>query len=378
MSEIGRRIYELRTERTPRLTQRELAERSGVSVDVIQKLEQGRKTGARITTLAAMASALDVDLSAILSKPTHLESVPVDGGLLALRRVLTPVVDDPGEPMAPEELRGALADGWDAYWRGDYDVLAGFLPGLIASARGSSAADALAEACQIAACTLVHLGHSDLSFVAASTGLQVVEDPLLRAALAGTHAWVLLNQARPEDAASTAIREADAMEPRRKAPPAAISMWGNLLVTGASAAARAGDDDEAQDLLRVAHGAAIRLGAPRNDYQTAFGTSQVVMQRVDAAVVAGDYVRALEVAADMPQDSGLPLAARARHKTDLAHAHASLGHVAEAERILVDVERTAPRWIRYQVFPKAVVSQLLNGRRPTAGVRGLARRLGVK
>jgi transcriptional regulator with XRE-family HTH domain len=378
MSEIGQRIHELRTERVPRLTQHELAERAGVSVDVIQKLEQGRKATARIRTLSAIAAALDVDLSSLLSKPTHLETVPVDGGLLALRRALTPVVDEPGEPADPADLRAQLGEAWTAYWHGDYDLLTGFLPAIIGSARGVPSKDLLAEACQIAACTLVHLGHSDLSLVAAGQGLDVAEDPLLRAALTGTHSWVLLNQARAADAAVIAIREADALEPKRRAPKAAISMWGNLLITGATAAARSGNDDEAQDLLQVAHGAAVRLGEDRNDYQTAFGVSQVVMQRVDVAVVAGDYVRALGTAREMPTETRLPLAARARHQTDLAHAHVALGHATEAERILLDIERMAPRWMRYQVFPRTVVGELLGSRRPTVAVKSLARRLGVE
>jgi transcriptional regulator with XRE-family HTH domain len=378
MSEIGQRIYELRTERIPRLTQRELAERAGLSVDLIQKLEQGRKTTAKITSLSAIAGALDVDLTAILSKPTHLESVPDSGGLLELRRVLTPVVDELGEPAPLEELRAAVVQAWAAYWKGDYDVLAAFLPGVIASAGGPAAADVLAEACQIAASTLVHLGHSDLSMVAVDKALAVVDDQLLRAAVVATRAWVLMNQTRAGDALTVAVREADAMEPRRRARQAEVSMWGNLLVTAATAAARAGDDAEAQDLLRVAHGAAVRLGEDRNDYQTAFGVGQVVMQRVDAAVVAGDFVRALDVAAEMPAQSTLGLAARARHKTDVAHAHASLGRFGEAERIMLDVERTAPRWMRYQVFPRTVVGELLNARRPSRATLALAGRLGVR
>src|SRR4051794_25902347 len=145
-------------------------------------------------------------------------------------------------------------------------------------------------------------------------------------------------------------------------------MWGNLLVTAATASARAGDDTEARDLLRVAHGAAVRLGEDRNDYRVPFGISQVVMQRVDVAGVAGDYVRALDTASEMPAQTRLPLASRARHQTDLAHAHVALGHAGEAERILLDVERAAPRWMRYQVFPRSVVGELLSARRATAAV----------
>ncbi|TWG20937.1 helix-turn-helix domain-containing protein [Actinoplanes teichomyceticus] len=376
MSEIGDRIYELRDERVPRLTQQDLADRTGLSIDTIQKLEQGRRAGS-LPTLSRIAEALDVDLAALVGKPTHLESVPLAGGLLELRRALTPVVDPPGEPAPLEELRASLVQAWEAYWRGDYDLLATFLPGIITDARRIGAANVLAEGSQLAASTLVHLGHADLSLTAVDAALAAAEDPLLRAAAVGTRSWVLLNQARPADAAALAVREADAMEPRRKSAPEAISMYGNLLVTGATAAARAGDDDEARDLLLAAHGAAVRLGEDRNDYQTVFGVSQVVMQRVDAAVVAGDYVRALDVAAEMPRAGRLPLAARSRHKVDLAHAHASLGRYRDAERLLLEVEREAPRWMRYQAFPKAVVSHLLATPRPSSAVRGLARRLGV-
>lgn len=377
MSEIGQRIYELRVERVPRLTQRELAERAGLSIDLIQKLEQGRKATARIPTLAAIAAALDVDLSAILGKPTHLEQVPVHGGLLALRRALTPVVDEPAGEASDDELREQVRDAWAAYWSGDYDLVSGFLPGVIAQARVRPSGDLLAEACQIAACTLVHLGHADLSLVAVDTALRAVEDPMLRAALAGTQSWVLLNQARASDAAATAVREADEIEPRRRSRPAQVSLWGSLLVTAASASARAGQVDVARDLLLVADGAAARLGADRNDFQTAFGRGQVAMQRVDVAVVAGDYVAALDGAAAMPATTSLRLAARSRHKVDVAHAHVNLGHFAEAERIMLDVEHAAPRWIRYQIFPKSVVAQLVSRRQPSSVSRGLARRLGV-
>jgi transcriptional regulator with XRE-family HTH domain len=377
MSEIGDRIYELRTERVPRLTQQGLADRAGLSLDTIKKYERGRRRPT-LPSLTVIAQALDVDLPMLVGKPTHLESVPnAGGGLLALRRALTPVADDPREPDTVDELRAAVDQAWAAYWRGDYDLIAAVLPGAISDSRRIGVADLHAEASQLAAATLVHLGHSDLSLVAVDRALAAAEDPLLRAAAVGTQSWVLLNQARAADAAVIAVREADAMEPRRKAEPAAISMWGNLLVNGATAAARSGDDDEAQDLLRAAHGAAVRLGQDRNDYQTTFGVTQVVMQRVDIAVVAGDYARALDVAADMPRENRMPLAARSRHKVDLAHAHARLGRHGDAERILLEIERTAPQWMRYQPFPRAVVGELLSGPRPTPHLRGLARRLGV-
>src|SRR5688572_29853235 len=102
----------LRTERSPRLTQQQLAERAGLSIDVIQKLEQGRKATARIPTLTAIAQALDVDLSDLLGRRLVLESIPEQGGLLELRRAITPVADETRDSSAIDDLPGKVSDAW--------------------------------------------------------------------------------------------------------------------------------------------------------------------------------------------------------------------------------------------------------------------------
>jgi transcriptional regulator with XRE-family HTH domain len=371
ISTIGQRIYELRTDRVPKLTQHQLAERAGVSVDVIQKLEQGRKQSARITTLTRIATALDTDLPALVGKPTRLESPAQEGGLLELRRAITPVTGSPEvEPTGPQ----ALADAWRLYWAGDYDTLCGLLPPLIYGGAG----DGLAEALRMAACVLVQLGHADLAHTAVSRALETVEDASWHAAMVGTLAWVLLSQGRPGDAAVVAVRGADEAEPRlSRASAVEVSVWGNLLLAGATASARAGEPDRAHDLLRVAGAAAARLDGDRNDFETVFGPTHVTMQTVDVAVVAGDYPGALDAAGRMPVGSDLPVAARARHLTDVAHAHMRLGHRERAEELILRVARMAPRWIRYQAFPRTVVSELVGRRPASTGLRSLAGRLGV-
>jgi transcriptional regulator with XRE-family HTH domain len=67
---IGERIRQLRVEQKPRMTQRELAERAGVSVDLISKLEQGTKQTALLVSLHKIARALDVDVSVLLAMPS--------------------------------------------------------------------------------------------------------------------------------------------------------------------------------------------------------------------------------------------------------------------------------------------------------------------
>lgn len=373
ISPIGQRIYELRTDRVPKLTQQDLAERAGVSVDVIQKLEQGRKQSARITTLTAIARALDVDLPMLVGRPTRLETLPDDGGLLELRRALTPVV----EPGPTDDMAAELSDAWRLYWTGDYEKVVTALTVILAAAGG----DQSAEAHALAASVLVHLGHGDLAMLALRTADERVRDELLAAELSWTRAWALLCQGRPEDGTVVATRALDGMPIGRQDSRDRISAWGVVAMTGATAAARAGDRGQAEELLRVAQAAVALDGRSGPTWPvgraTHFGPAKVAMMRADCAVVAGDYDRALEAAKQVLPPPALPLASWARHRVDVAWARVQLGKKAEAERTLLELAGQAPRWIRYQTFPKAVAAGLLSGRRASPELRELARSLRV-
>jgi transcriptional regulator with XRE-family HTH domain len=64
---IGVRLAALRSRRG--LTQERLAERAGVSVDLIKKLEQGQRRSARMSSLAALAAALEVATADLVGEP---------------------------------------------------------------------------------------------------------------------------------------------------------------------------------------------------------------------------------------------------------------------------------------------------------------------
>jgi len=68
---IGERLHRLRSERG--ITQEALAALAGLSVDLVKKLEQGRRQAARPTTLAALANALDVPMSELTDKRPRLD-----------------------------------------------------------------------------------------------------------------------------------------------------------------------------------------------------------------------------------------------------------------------------------------------------------------
>ncbi len=395
-STIGERIKQLRLERDPRVTQRELAERAGVSVDLVSKLEQGQKQTALLVSLHKIAAALDVDVSVLLSRPARIDmpDSDQDQGVLAIRRAITAVWDD-AEPTKVDELRRSIRYAWSAYWTNRFDLLGIVLPNLLSTARASAhatatpaALTALSDVYGICASTLVHLGHLDLAYLAMERAIAAADrsdDPLRRAALSAWMSWLLLHQTGSVDQARRlAVDEADRAEPRLgRAKPEQITVWGSLLVAGAVAAARDDRPAEADDLLNLAEAAATRLNAAgsiiRTDYETPFGLPQVVMQSVDVSVVTGRPGRALDVAKRMPPDAPLPLAAKARHLADVAYAQTGLGRDREATDTLLTIERTAPHWIKYQAYPRTIVCELLERERRsrTPLLRGLAHRLGV-
>jgi transcriptional regulator with XRE-family HTH domain len=393
---IGERIKRLRTARLPRVTQQELAERAGVSVDLIRKLEQGTKQSALLTSLGKIAQALDVDVSALVSNPVRVDS-PGDGeasGILAVRRAVTTIRDD-GEPATDDELRKSATLAWGHYWQNRFDVLSGLLPGFISAARatiretGSPAAyAALSDAYGAAASMLVHLDKVDLGYLAMERAIRAAEnadDDLRRASLCGWMSWVLMHYTNSlDEARHLAIREAENIEPRiRDAPPQQISIWGALLCRAATVAAREDNAGEADDIINLAEVAATRLQGmdwSRSLYnQAPFGLPLVVMRMTEIAVVTGRPGRALTVARKMPAEADMTLAERMRHLADTAFAYTYVGKLREAETTLYAIRRLAPKWMTYQSYPRVIVAELWERekRSRSAGLRELAEWLSV-
>lgn len=381
---IGDRIYQLRTDRVPKLTQKALAERAGVSIDVVAKLEQGRKLSASLESLTKLARALDVSLGEVVSRPGRLiGKQPEDprSGLLGLRQMLTPLGVQASVDASEAEVAEAVRGAWSVYYvSSDFDTLTSIIPGLAADAQQFP--NLLAETYRLAACLLSRVGVEDLAYLA---GMKAVEaagrsnNPLLVTVAQATNIWVYLNQGRPEEALEFATERIDTLEPRLgKAPVVETAVWGNLVVTGATAASRAGDTDTADEMLRLA-GAAASVTGERVDYHTSFGPGQVVMQTVDAAVVRQDFPAALAAARSMPTESSLRVVSHARHLEDVAIAQTKLRRDAEAVETLNRMERLAPKWIRYEPGVRSIVAELVDRERriKTPTLRQLAQRLGV-
>jgi transcriptional regulator with XRE-family HTH domain len=390
-SMIGERLRELRR---GIFTQHDLAAAADVSVDVIRKLEQGRRHTASIATLARIARALGVDIAELLGRP---RVAPVAGEppcVAAIRDALTSVDDLLGElddADAPDltELGRAVTYAWGVYWAGRYGPLAAMLPRLLVEATAAThgaaapgmgqAADLAAQVHQITAGTLVRLGAHDLGYLAAREELRLAalaSNPL-RAAACDMLGHVFIRQGRFVDAERISVATAESLQPKGDASTAQLSVYGGVLLRGATAAARQGRAGASTELLAEATAVAVRTGVDRTDFDVSFGPSNVVMQSTDCSVVAEDYVAAAEIAQTMPRSSALPLASRSRHLADVAHAHLRSGHDRAAESVLLTMEQAAPEWTAHHQLPRVLVGELLTRGRPSARLHELSQRLNV-
>ncbi|MDF3292203.1 helix-turn-helix domain-containing protein [Streptomyces silvisoli] len=396
---IGDRLANLREFRD--LTQEQLAERAGVHVDTIRKLEQNRRSSARINTLRALASALDVELERLLGQPTVTQEVPDEGGLLALRDAIQDVSTLPGvladdldeDPPSLDEWTDSVRAATNLYWQGRYSKLSGALPLILrdgrAVARDASGAVAervwqqLALAYQLAASLTTQAGHTAWAFEAVAKQLEAAQrasDPLMEGMGVSTLSWVLLRQGRWTQAQQIAERKADALEPSfRRAKPAELAVYGNLLVAAATPAARQDKRDEANEMLNLAQAAATRSG-PTRAYGTAFSPVDVQTQAVNIAMAGQDNepAQALRLAAEVDLGAITRPVHRASHRLDVAQAQYQTGDGDGALTTLLDVEGGQPEWIKYQVLAVATVREMLEAdRRRKSELRSLAARLGV-
>jgi transcriptional regulator with XRE-family HTH domain len=378
---IGERVARLRRQR--HLTQAELAERAAVSVDLVRKLEQNQRRTTTLRSLQRLATALDVQVSALLDGPSPGDPTNPGAGISELRRALTPAGDTEAEDLPTEdELRIGVEEAWKVHQSGNYVVTAKVLPGLVEAARllsqqqpSDSTYRLLAEAYQLSAVLLLGVRAEDLACVAADR-LQVaanqVGDTPTAARAADTWAWLYSRQGRLDDAQELTIRAADAAEPDsfRSASVEDLSAWCGLLQRGVQVAARNNDAGVVDDMISLAAAVGRRIGTDRIDQWTVSGPTNVAMHAVRSAVEMGDPRKALRLAEDVPQSASLPAAWWTRHLLDVAHAQYAVKRDEQAVSTLLQIDRRAPGWLPYQGMAREIVTGMRR-REPPSRIRGL-------
>lgn len=380
---IGPQLAQRRRRRA--LTQEDLATLAGVSVDVVRRLEQGRRTSARLSTLDVLADALKCTTAALLGpEPRQVDepSLTVDGIRHALTAPEALGLWESAEPELanPVALREQMRRVWKLYQAGAYAQVTAYLPELIGQVRTAAREDEaktqvqaeglLATAYQAAAGVTITLGHKDLAFLAVDRAVAAARasgSDLHHAAAANFLSWIYRRQGRLGDAEQIATRAAEAIEPPWVgAGSEELAVFGSLLVNAAGAAARAGSAQRCQDLTAMARSAAERLGADRVDRWSVFGPGVVAMTAVNDAVELDDLDLARSLIGQVPPTSKAPASWRSRYLLNAAHTRVQLRDDQQAVQALMEAHRVAPEWVRYHPQARTTAQVLLergSGRR---------------
>jgi transcriptional regulator with XRE-family HTH domain len=388
---IGENVGRIRRRRG--LTQEELAERAGVSVGVIRKLERSERDSATLGTLSRLASALDVTTVELFRPAPRFAEIIDDTSdrddMFGIRRALQPARTlDPlsGLHLADDEQAPTLAAVREAarrvahgFSRSDYAGTVAILPQAIADARRAAttldgdeqtaAWAQLAEILQSTGLVLTQLRRYDLAYHAIGQAMDAARhanDPVRVAAAVNGENWLLTRQGRFDEAETGSTRTAEAIEPSlTRSPLPHIAVWGWLNLGAAAAAARNARSAAAVDAMRRARAAAeVSAPHPARDlaHWTRFSPAVVAMREAEIAVTVGEFGRALDVAPRVPDDSR-PRVTYQRFQLDLITAHLEVRNRDEALGLLARLAGVAPGWLRPQNTARGLARRIARSRR---------------
>jgi transcriptional regulator with XRE-family HTH domain len=400
----GDRLRDVRLSRG--FTQEALADRAGLSLGVVKKIERGGS--ARLETYHALARALRVRTSALFEPAGPHTTRRTDDhaiDLMPLRQAVSPPFTTHG-PLGADtvDTEPDLHHLWrtarrldQSYHQDDYVRVSELLPALVRSANAAVAhfdggperteamklrADVLQQAgrylTQVRAYDLAHLALRDAMRDAAAAG-----DRLSSAAAVYLQGWALIRQGRLDEAERLATATADDIEPRiSRASRDELGVWGRLLVKASSGAARNNRPQEAREILRLARtaGAAIGGGKAGGPYRCGeFSASSVAFQAIENYMVAEKPGMVLGLAARVPSGAASTSNTYHRHLLDVARAHTLLRQRDEATGILCSLRDDSPDWLRQQQMAADTFQDVLrlSRRRVTARQRELAAFFGV-
>ncbi|WP_030163422.1 helix-turn-helix domain-containing protein [Spirillospora albida] len=396
---ISDRVRELRRRRG--MTQEELAERAGLSLAVIKKLEQGGTC--RMETYHQLARALGVTTVWFTSpgSPEPVEATLDDIVLADMRSAINPPVGLGGRPLYgtadgdhPDlgRLGDAVATAAAKYHADEYDDLAALMPALVRSAHhhvdaydtGDRRRQALrlrADITGLAGRYLIQIRAHDLALIALHASLRdalQIEDVPLAAASISSQAWAMLRQGRLTEVERLCADTADQIEPRMsKATPDQLAGWGYLLLRAASAASRNNRAAEAREYARTAATAGAQLGRQHEDLagHISFGPVTTALHLAEIEVLDNQPEKAIAEAAAVPKGAGrVNTSTWDRHRLDMARARLRLGDADKATDIMTQLRLTHPQWLRYQQYGRDITRELLEARKrmPSRDVLDLA------
>lgn len=357
-------------------TQERLAEKAGISADLVGRLERGKRPGS-LQTITKLARALDCDPGDLTGKSSRVEPVG-DASVVAVRNaIFDPAALLPtspgGVPAVPAELMRRVESGYGAYFSGEFGALASLLPGLLRECRdaqdvhGAQAAAPFAHAFDLAAALLVHTGRDDAALHGIERAVLTArggDDEFRPVSFLGTYAWVLLHMGRYAEAEHLVVRAADEVAPRmsdRDIPR--LAAWGGLMLHAAVIAATDHDrphrdrSETAVEYLDAARAAAVRMGQDARRYWISFGPTQVAVQAAHIHTMLEQPDRAIAAARGVRSDALLSIQ-YGRHLLDVSRSLYLRRRTDEAIAVAERAHDISPEWFRHQRFAAALAQDL--------------------
>jgi transcriptional regulator with XRE-family HTH domain len=390
---IGDRLRSVRKRRG--LTQSALAERSGVSVSLIRKLEQGEQEGTRLETARKFARVLRVETSALVGRPSAEPPQETDVELWAdVRKALEGVfTEEPPEPPTIAGVKAVFDESKPLFRGGKFTELVPVLTSLLrdadtlvesSSGRGTEARRLRSRIRQMTAWLMTLTWQFEAADLAIRLALDDAPDVRSAVPVMDAECWRYIRQGDLTKAREVAIRWADDIEPRRisKASREDIAAWGLMLLRVSTAAVRDNRPGEADDALTFARMAA--MGARRIEHKSddgllhAFGPKTVAMLKAENALLDNKPDVTLAVASQLGGDAyPLPWVWN-RHRLDVAAAHASVWQYPQAVAVLQEIRRDLPEWLLKQRYARDTLARIVEKRRTlTPEIRELADFIGV-
>jgi transcriptional regulator with XRE-family HTH domain len=382
------------------ITQTNLAERIGKSVQWVSGVEQGRMHADRLTDLIRIATVVNCTVEDLIGRPIDTLTSggrPRAETVSAVREVvMRAVVPAPADGRVPElhEVSARVAEAW-TIWHGSptaHVLLGGLLPGLLTdatvvyqtTAERRRAARILAGAYQIARQWLHHIPDGDLAWVVAERAMhaaQEADDPHLIA----LGAWALSGSYRragqQDEATRLCLRAADEVKARMDAGSPEqdlLADYGMLHLAAAISAAQSDEDGRAWALHRVADQAARALGTYYDPW-TKFGQGNVDIHGLAIHAELGRPDEVVEYSSRLHIDDVPSVERRAAALINTARGFVRRGEDESAALVLLDAERVSSDEVHDSTLVRELLRELMfrDRARARSHVRGLAGRTGL-
>ncbi|WP_239647274.1 helix-turn-helix domain-containing protein [Nocardiopsis baichengensis] len=219
-----------------------------------------------------------------------------------------------------------------------------------------------AEAYHVAASVLLKTEERGLAWLAADRSMRAARDsenPTTAGASARVLTRALMRDRHYRAAADLASEAAQRVaEGTEEHTPDSLSVYGALLLSGSVAAAQREDRAQAFTLLDEAEDAGRKLGGDHNYQWTAFGPTNVLLHRVNAAVELGDAGSAIDYARRIDLDNVDVTERKAMLFVDASRAYSQWGKLDKAYQALATAEQIAPEEVGARPMVRGLLGDL--------------------